>query len=67
MALCERPSRGIACVAADFLLNLIACDLVRIPKLLAALRLRPSETPRTAQLAAPSRKSPEMYPDVEVF
>jgi hypothetical protein len=28
--------RGIARVAADFLLNLIACNLVRIAKLIAA-------------------------------
>ena len=28
--------RGIAAVPADFLLNLIAYDLIRIPKLLAA-------------------------------
>jgi hypothetical protein len=28
--------RGIAAVTADFLLNLIAYDLIRIPKLLAA-------------------------------
>jgi len=28
--------RGIARVAADFLLNLIAYNLIRIPKLLAA-------------------------------
>ena len=28
--------RGIVCVAADFLLNLIAYNLIRIPKLLAA-------------------------------
>ena len=28
--------RGIGRVAADFLLNLIACNLIRIPKLLAA-------------------------------
>ena len=28
--------RGIAAVAADFLLNLIAYNLIRIPKLVAA-------------------------------
>jgi hypothetical protein len=31
-----RPRRGIAAVAADFLLNLIAYNLIRIPKLVAA-------------------------------
>jgi hypothetical protein len=28
--------RGIACVAADFLLNLTAYNLIRVPKLLVA-------------------------------
>ena len=28
--------RGLARVASDFLLNIIACNLIRIPKLIAA-------------------------------
>jgi hypothetical protein len=34
--MCKTRHRGIARVAADFLLNLIAYNLVRIPKLIAA-------------------------------
>src|SRR6516225_49184 len=34
--MCKTKHRGIAAVAADFLLNLIAYNLIRIPKLLAA-------------------------------
>jgi hypothetical protein len=36
MALCAKPHRGIGRIAADSLLNLIAYNLTRIPKLLAA-------------------------------
>jgi hypothetical protein len=32
----QTKHRGIASVAADFLLNLIAYNLIRIPKLIAA-------------------------------
>jgi hypothetical protein len=32
----DQEPHGIAAVAADFLLNLIACNLIRIPKLVAA-------------------------------
>jgi hypothetical protein len=33
---CKTKHRGIASITADFLLNLIAYNLVRIPKLIAA-------------------------------
>ena len=36
--------RGIARVAADFLLNLIAYNLIRIPKLMAAYQCRGAHT-----------------------
>ena len=35
-ALRKTKHRGLARVASDFLLNIIACNLIRIPKLIAA-------------------------------
>ena len=34
--MCKTKHRGIASVATDFLLNLIAYNLIRIPKLVSA-------------------------------
>ncbi len=36
MARCAAKHRGVAGIAGGFLLNLIACNLIRIPKLVAA-------------------------------
>ena len=59
--------RGFARVAIDFLLNLIAYNLIRIPKLLAALQYRAATPPsrkknasswRTHHLKLDRRRSP---------
>jgi hypothetical protein len=56
-AMRKTKRRGIARVAADFLLNLIAYNLIRIPKLIAAWS--PSERP-SARLAESPKATPQI-------